>query len=123
MSLMKFFQIIDNSFIGSFIDKRLEVISATDPERIYVENIRSFYNIPTSVAKLFCEMATRENLFKKSYAIECPNDSCQRVISTVDLKSKVPNRIVCDNCLLLEKDKYEFEKKDFKVIEFYKLNT
>jgi hypothetical protein len=122
MSLMKFFQIIDNSFIGKLINKKLDLITSTDPERIYVENIRSFYNIPQSVAKFFCEMALRENLFKKSFAVECPNDSCNRLITTYSTRQEIPETITCENCQLLEKDRFEFSTSEFKIIEFYKLN-
>jgi hypothetical protein len=123
MSLMNFFQIIDDSFIGKAIDKRLNLVASIDPERIYLENIRSFYNIPISIAKLFCEMALKENLFKKGFGIECPNDSCNnRLIATYNDKREVPDTILCESCQLLEKDKFEFNANEFKVIEFYKLN-
>lgn len=123
MSLMKFFQIIDNSFIGKYIDKRLDLIASTDPERIYVENIRSFYNISTPVAKIFCEMATKESFFEKYFAVQCPNDSCERIIVDFKTKQDIPDTVECEQCHLLEKDKYEFKKTELNIIEFYKLKT
>ncbi|HCT29455.1 MAG TPA: hypothetical protein DIW31_01685 [Bacteroidales bacterium] len=120
---MEFFHKIDKSFIGRFIDKRLKIIASTDPERIYVENVRSFYGVKTSVAKIFCEMATKDNLFRKNFAVNCPNDSCQRVIVTFNSKHDIPESIICEHCQLLEKDKFEFRKDELKVVEFYKLNT
>lgn len=123
MSLMKFFQIIDNSFIGKFIDKRLNLIESTDPERIYVENIRSFYNISTPVAKIFCEMATKERYFEKFFAVECPNEACGRVIATFGTENEIPNIIGCDQCQYLERDIHEFKTGEYKIVEFYKLST
>jgi len=122
MLLMKFFQIIDNSFIGRFVDKRLNLIASTDPERIYVENIRSFYNLTTPLAKTFCNMAVKEHLFNKHFGVECPNESCQRIITSYTSKDELPEIIECEHCLLLEKDKYQFGKSEYNVIEFYKLN-
>jgi hypothetical protein len=122
MSLMKFFQIIDNSFIGKFIDKRLDFIASTDPERIYVENIRSFYNLPFAVAKTFCDIAVTEKLFEKFYSVECPDISCDRVIATFKNKQEIPDTIECEQCEFLEKPKHEFKKGEFKIVEFYKLN-
>ncbi|HRD40962.1 MAG TPA: hypothetical protein PLC65_20200, partial [Bacteroidia bacterium] len=60
MSLIKLYQIIDRSFIGKFVERKLSIIENTDPERIYVENIRSFYNMPSFAAKTLCELAVRE---------------------------------------------------------------
>lgn len=122
MLLMKFFQIIDNSFLGKFIDNKLNLIAAIDPDRIYVENIRSFYSLPTSVAKMFCEMAYKENLFKKNIAVECPNESCERVIEVYNTKQEIPDLLECEHCLLLEKDKYKFKKNEMNFVEFYQLN-
>lgn len=122
MLLMKFFQIIDNSFIGRFVDKRLDLIASTDPERIYVENIRSFYSLTTPLARTFCNMAVKEHLFNKHFGVECPNESCQRIITSYTSKDELPEIIECEHCLLLEKDKYQFRKNEYNVIEFYKLN-
>jgi hypothetical protein len=120
MSLMKFFQIINSSGFGRFIDGRLDVLKKTDPDRIYVENIRSFYKMPYFVAKFFCEMAVRNNLFIKKIGVLCPNEG--RIILIVDRVEDIPDVIHCDNCELLEEEKYEFNRKECQTIVFYKLN-
>jgi hypothetical protein len=119
---MKFFQIIDNSFIGRFVDKRFDLIASTDPERIYVENIRSFYSLTTPIAKTFCEMAVKEHLFNKHFGIECPNENCQRIIASYTRVDDLPETITCEHCQLLENDKYQFDTNEYNVTEFYKLN-
>jgi len=121
MWLEKLFQKIDNSFIGKFIDKRLDLIKATNPERIYVENIRSFYNLSTPFAKFFCEMAVKENLFKKRIGVECP--TCDKLITHFSSERDFPQQITCDNCQLLEKDKHHYSKDEIKRLVFYQLNT
>jgi hypothetical protein len=121
MSLTQLFQTIDNSFIGRFVDKKLNVLNHTNPNRIYVENVRSFYNLPFSVARFICEVAVREGIFTKHYALECPNEG--RVIITTNNRSWLPETVVCQNCELLERDKYEFRLSECKVTEFYKLNV
>jgi len=120
MWLQKLFQIIDKSFVGNFVEKRLDLIKNTDPERIYVENIRSFYNLTTPIAKTFCEMAVRENLFKKRIGIECPN--CDKLISHYSNGKEIPEKISCDNCQLLEREKYEYDKDEINELIFYQLN-
>lgn len=120
MWLHKFFQIIDNSFVGRFIDKRMDLIGATNPDRIYVENIRSFYNLTTPVAKTFCEMAVKENLFKKRVGVECPK--CGKLIGHYASEIDIPENIVCDTCQLLEEDNYNFKKSEIVETVFYQLN-
>lgn len=120
MWLEKFFQIIDKSFIGRFIDKRLDIVRATKPDRIYIENIRSFYNLNSAVAKTLCEMAVRENLFKKRIGVECP--VCGKLINHYNKEDEIPEKIECETCLLLEKDKHEFRKSEMPKIEFYQIN-
>lgn len=122
MSLAKFFRTIDNSFIGKFVDRKLNVLKNTDPERIYVENIRSFYNISFSAARFFCEMAVRENIFIKKIALTCPNSECGRIIISIDKKSDIPKEIRCEQCEMLERDEFEFKLTEKNVTEFYKLN-
>lgn len=121
MWLEKFFQIIDNSFIGKFIDKRLNLIESTNPDRIYVENIRSFYNLTTPIAKLLCEMAVKENLFKRKVGVQCPN--CGRIVKQYNSESEIPSEINCETCQLLEEKHYSFTNSEITKTIFYQLNN
>ncbi|MDC8104711.1 hypothetical protein MTQ00_09180 [Chryseobacterium sp. B21-037] len=121
MWLKKFFQIIDKTPIGKFVDKKIELIESTDPDRIYVENIRSFFNLTTPIAKILCEMAVKDKLFKKKVGIECP--SCGRIINTYNSTSEIPQKIKCDTCELLEKEDYLFPEVSVNKITFYQLNN
>jgi hypothetical protein len=117
MSFQRFYQIIEKSFIGRFLEKRINVLEHTNPDRIYIENVRSFYNMPFWAAKFFCELAVKEGIFRRRIGIVCPNDG--RIIQTIDNLSEIPETITCINCQQLEIDKYEFSKSDVKTIIFY----
>lgn len=119
MWLKKFFQIIDKTPIGRFVDKKVELIESTDPDRIYVENIRSFFNLTTPIARVLCEMAVRDKLFNKKVGIECP--CCGRLIETYNSESEVPEKIKCDTCELLEAQTYIFSQKKVNKVTFYQL--
>lgn len=121
MWLKKFFQIIDKTPIGKFVDKKIELIESTDPDRIYVENIRSFFNLSTPIAKLLCEMAVKDKLFKKKVGVECPN--CGRLIHSYNSNKEIPTRIKCDTCELLEKENYVFSEEKIRKVTFYKLSN
>ncbi|RZK33295.1 MAG: hypothetical protein EOO61_15560 [Hymenobacter sp.] len=118
---MRFLEIIDRSFIGRFVQSRLNILEHTDPNRIYVENIRSFYGLPTFMAKFLCEMAVKEGLFAKRVGVECPNEG--RLIMTADSVDKLPRVINCSNCEALENDRHEFALSECHLVEFYKLNV
>ena len=61
MLLQKFLNLIDATPIGRVVAKREELIEQLDPERIYIENVRSFFGISYSLARLLCEMAVESN--------------------------------------------------------------
>jgi hypothetical protein len=121
MLFEKFLNLIDHTFIGSIIGKKMDIIENTDPDRIYVENIRAFYNLPFSAAKTFCEIAVRENIFKKKIALFCPNDDCRRVIKSYDAAEKQDETVICLQCQLKENDNFCFETKNLKKEIFYQL--
>lgn len=120
MWLKRFYQIIDNSFIGRYIDRRLDLIKVTNPDRIYVENIRSFYNLTTPIAKIFCEMAVKENLFKRRIGVECPK--CGKLIGHYTSNSEIPDEIICETCQLLEEECCSYNKTEIIETIFYQLN-
>jgi hypothetical protein len=117
---MKFLEIIDRSFIGKFVHNKLNVLEHTNPDRIYVENIRSFYGLPSFIAKFLCEMAVKEGLFTKHIGVECPNEG--RLMITASSTKSLPETVHCRNCQLLENDPYIFKVADCHKVEFYKLN-
>lgn len=121
MLLLKFFQTIDNSFIGKFVERKMNIIENTNPNRIYLENIRSFYGITTPIARALCDMAVKENLFIKMHGIECP--SCSRIIDSAQFETSFPETIICHDCEMLERDRFEFQKSECNQISFYKLNS
>jgi hypothetical protein len=118
---MKFLDIIDRSFVGRLVQSRLNILEQTDPNRIYVENIRSFYGLPTFAAKYLCEKAVEKGLFSKRYGVVCPNEG--RLIITAGNVSELPQTVYCSSCEVLENDRYEFALEECQVEEFYKLNV
>lgn len=121
MSLTKFLLTIEKSPIGRFFDKKRKLIEQLNPDRIYIENVRHIYNMPFFAAKLFCEMAVIEGIFKKKIGVECLNDECGRIILSVDNKNDLPEKITCKNCELLERDRFEFTKSGLNLITYYQL--
>lgn len=105
----------------NIIDNKRDILSHLDTDRIYVENVRSFFNIPTPLAKFYCEMAVKQKFFSKRIGIICPNEECNRIVLSVDNYKKIPKIVECEHCMELERDKYEFSPQKKDLIEFYQL--
>lgn len=121
MSLAKFLQTIEKSQIGRFFDRKRRLIEQLNPDRIYVENVRHIYNMPYFAAKIFCEMAVIDGIFEKKIGVECLNTECGRIVISVSDKKDLPDNILCKNCEILERNKYEFPISDVELITYYKL--
>jgi hypothetical protein len=108
--------------LSRIINNKAELLSHIDPERIYVENVRSFFNIQHQVARFFCEMAVKQKFFEKKYGIVCPNDDCHRIITSINKISELPTEIKCEHCELMERDNYIFKPLEADLILYYKLS-
>lgn len=121
MLFERFLNLIDRTPIGAIVDKKLDIAEKTDPDRIYIENIREFYNLPYVAAKTLCEIATREHIFRKKIGILCPNDECRRIIKSYDMGEKQDETITCTHCLLRENERHSFDTKELDKVIFYQL--
>lgn len=119
MLLQRFLNLIDHSAIGRFVARKEELIEQLDPSRIYVENVRSFFGVPSSIAQAWCELAVREGIFARRFGVLCPQ--CQRLILTVEHEDQIPDKIVCEVCERNECDRYEFARSEVATLVFYKL--
>ena len=102
-----------------FLEKKSALIEKTDTDRIYVENVRSFFNISTRIAKLLCKLAVRQGFFKKKFGVECKNKSCLRIIDVYNSLEEIPQHIECLTCQLEGDLDYRFETKDLEIQEYY----
>lgn len=100
-----------------FLNRKAKIVESTDPDKIYVENIRSFFGITTRMAKYLCEVAVRNGVFKKYYGVECK--SCSRIIERFESKECIPNKINCVICEYEGKDNFVFNKEELEIIVFY----
>ena len=102
------------------LQKYLNTIKEINPQKIYVENVRSLFKVPRTVAKLMCEMAVVDKLFIKKIGILCPN--CKSIIGVYDKSQEIPSEITCSICELDEHESFHFHSSELEKIEFYQLN-
>lgn len=121
MWLKRFFQIIDDSPVGAFVEKRRKLLEYTgEPNRIYVENVRSFFGVSTFVAKALCDLAVRRGLFERCSGILCPHD--ERILfESCDPDSALPETVTCSVCEALEIEPNAFSSRECRELSFYRV--
>jgi len=58
--------------LRQFFTRKLKLLEAMDPKRIYVENVRHFLGVNERFARWLCEKATRDGFFEKWISYEHP---------------------------------------------------
>lgn len=97
-----------------------KVLQDLDPDRIYVENIRHILGTNTGIAKWVCKIAVRKGYFQKFYAIECPNNNCNRIVKSYSNLDEIPTEITCFLCQEDGVEKSTFSTENLNKIPFYK---
>jgi hypothetical protein len=103
------------------LTRYLHTIDKLNPNKIYVENVRAFFKVPTFVARLMCEMAVVDKVFVKKIGLECPNSDCRRIIASYLNESDIPKFIICTICEDNDKERYEYQTSELNKLEFYQL--
>lgn len=106
--------------LKKFITNFNKSINQLDPNRIYVENMRSVLNTSTRIAKIICELAVRKGYFEKHYAVECRNDTCGRVIESFENLEDIPLELSCYICADDKMEKSTFKKGELTTTVYYK---
>ncbi|MDQ6531174.1 hypothetical protein [Flavobacterium sp. LHD-85] len=101
-----------------FFDKKASIIEETNPDNISVENVRSFFNISTRLARLICKLAVRQGIFKRKFAVECKNESCG-VINVYDTIEEIPEHINCLTCEIEGLNDFSFKTSELNIVEYY----
>jgi hypothetical protein len=106
---------INEHFIAT--PRRVKALSQVNPQRIYVENIRSVLGTSTWVAKQICETAVRQGIFVKRIQLLCPGGEAY----TVDNGVPVPKTIRCHKEVDGETEEYIETTDHLQRLEFYAL--
>ena len=77
---------------ASLSGKEAEALSALDPRKIYVENVRSILNVSSSYALRICETAVRQGLFEKMVEVHCPDGA---VVASAKTEKDLPSVVRC----------------------------
>ncbi len=69
-----------------------EALLRLNPDKIYLENVRSLFGVTSQRAFDLCEAAVRQGLFKRGIEARCPDGS---VGATADSEQSLPKLVHC----------------------------
>ncbi|MDI1322265.1 MAG: hypothetical protein PSV36_05915 [Algoriphagus sp.] len=110
---------IDNSFIGRIVSDKRDIIERTNPDKIYIENVRSFFNTSFGIAKFLCEKAVDFGYFEKYYGYKCPIHG--NVIYSSKTELEGDQEVYCGTCEDLGKEKFRYFANELNTVVFYRL--
>jgi hypothetical protein len=116
----RFSELIDRSSIGAAVELRKRILEETDPQHIYVEKVRQFFGVSTSIAKALCELAVREGSFVRCEAVLCPEQ--EQIIKEACGDEEFPASVHCDVCEDLGLDS-DYPLAQCKRMTFYRVAT
>jgi hypothetical protein len=119
MWLTKFFDIISRFSASNPLAGIEEALARLDPDKIYVENVRSVLSISHPAAVKICETAVRQGVFIRGIEILSPDGS---VAATVSKENELPTTIRCWTKADEHYEEIEFPTERLEKVTFYRLN-
>jgi hypothetical protein len=92
--LEKLFQIISKVVpeSGALSEKESKLLLALNPQKFYVENVRSLLGVSYKSALQICETAVRQGVFERAVEVRCPDGS---VAATAEMEAELPKEVRC----------------------------
>ena len=120
MLFQRFFEIIskllpERTFVGD-----LEALAKLDPDKIYVENIRSVFHISSRSAERYCEAAVRQGVFLKFVEVRCPDGA---IAASAEFGKSLPETVRCWKQQDGDYDETWIPTQDLSKAVFYRLNN
>jgi len=69
-----------------------EALAGLNPDKIYLENVRSVLGVSASKAQRICETAVRQGLFQKMVEVVCPDGS---IAASAENEHELPRSVTC----------------------------
>jgi hypothetical protein len=112
----QFLQLISDHVLAT--PRRLRALAKIDPKRIYVENIRAVVGSNTWIAKLICDTAVRQGIFKRKIQVMSRDGA---VALTVSDHSQIPEHLTHLAIIAGDLEEVTERTDEMDLIEFYEL--
>lgn len=119
MSFETFLRRIASLLPGEVLgEKEAIALAQLNPEKIYVENVRSVLDVSTHRAEQICETAVRQGVFQKGIEVLCPDGV---VAASADSEANLPTTVTCWTDTGRGWDETEIPTAQLRKIPFYRL--
>jgi hypothetical protein len=95
------------------------MLAELNPEKIYIENVRSILDVSYDAAKRICETAVRQGEFRRGVEVMCPNGA---VAASADTEDELPQTVHCWTEDDGHPEEVELQTASLRKIIFYRLN-
>jgi hypothetical protein len=96
-----------------------EEIARLNPEKIYIENVRSVLGVSAREAEQICETAARQGVFDRCVEVLCPDGV---VAVTAQSEGGLPERVACMVEEAGHLEEIEFPVSDLQKRIYYRLH-
>ena len=90
--LMRLYDLIDKFVPDAIPPGNIKALSRLNPDKIYLENVRSVLNISHRRAQSICDIAVKQGVFEGWIEIRCPDGS---VPATAKTEASLPKMVRC----------------------------
>ncbi len=118
MSLARFLDTISSFVPGASLRGREDAIARLDPDKIYLENVRSVLDVPYQLALDICEAAVRQGTFRRGIEVRCPDGV---VAISADSEAELPETVHCWQSDHGQIEDVELPVRELTKIIFYRL--
>jgi hypothetical protein len=119
MWFQKFLDIISRLFPVNPLSGVEEELAKLNPDKIYVEQVRSLLNVSHERALWICETATRQGVFSRHVEVYCPDG---QAAASAPTESELPLTVMCWHEEDGDNEEIEMSTRELKKLTFYKLN-
>ena len=96
-----------------------DALARLNPDKIYVENVRSVLKTSHARALKICETAVRQGFFSRGVEVLCPNG---RVAASADIEANLPPTVFCWQEEDGHYEEIELPTSELQKLTFYRLN-
>lgn len=115
MWLEKFLDLISKVIPTDTTSELRAELSRLNPDKIYVENVRSLLHVSARTALDVLETAVRQGVLRKGIEVRCPDGA---VAVAVDSGQSLPEQVHCWQ----DEEEIEIPTSELSKVTFYRLN-
>jgi hypothetical protein len=115
----RFLQTISDLVAPNPLGGKDAALAKLDPQHIYLENVRSIFNVSAEQAQQMCDVAVRRGVFRSAIQVICPDGA---VAASAPSEDKLPQSVRCWVEQDGEADEVEFPTRKLRKIRVYSLS-